>query len=101
MIPVLSKKETLDLDKQTVLSNYLTELELVENSGRTIAQYIIEEQTNPFNKKYFVIIGPGNNGQDGIICHYYLRHYGLDSQLILMVEKQFSNSLHIKRLCFI
>ena len=83
MLPVLSQKNAFDLDRYTISENHLSQEELMENAGKYIAQFIIENINNPFNQKYIVIAGPGNNGADAIISHYYLKHYGVDSQLLL------------------
>ena len=42
MIPVFSQKDTFFLDKHSIMSNYISEVELMDNAGRTIAQYIVE-----------------------------------------------------------
>ena len=60
----------------------------MENAGRNIAQFIIENIHNPFNQKIIVIAGPGNNGGDAIISQYYLKYYGMDSDLLLFNDEQ-------------
>ena len=87
MIPVFSQKDAFSLDESTIISNYLSESELMDNAGRCIAQFIIENIKQPFNQKFVVIAGPGNNGGDAIICHYYLKHYGVSSKLLLCNKK--------------
>ena len=88
MIPVFSKKDAVSLDEFTISSNYLSETELMDNAGRGIAQFIIENILNPFNQKFIVIAGPGNNGGDATICHHYLHHYGVSSKLLLFSKTQ-------------
>jgi len=84
MIPVLSSKEAFSLDKTTVDSGYLSEKELMDNAGRSLAQFTIENISDPFNKQFVILAGPGNNGCDGIICHHYLLEYGAQSELLLL-----------------
>ena len=81
MIPVFSKKDAVELDKSTISSNHLSKYQLMENAGRSIAQFLIENINNSFNQKFIVIAGPGNNGGDAIISHYYLNYYGAYSRL--------------------
>ena len=50
MIPVFSKKDAFVLDEITLASNYITESELMDNAGRSIAQFIVENIQNPFNR---------------------------------------------------
>lgn len=88
MIPVFSQKDAFALDELTVTSNHLTEKELMDNAGRSIAQFILETIEDPFNQEFIVLAGPGNNGGDGIISHHYLRFYGVQSELLLLDEKQ-------------
>ena len=88
MIPVFTQRDAFALDEFTITSNYASEAELMDNAGRSIAQFIIENIQNPFNQKFVVIAGPGNNGGDAIICHYYLNHYGVSSELLLFNKKQ-------------
>ena len=51
MIPVFSQKDAFALDKATITSNYLSEEELMDNAGRSIAQFIVENIHNPFHHK--------------------------------------------------
>ena len=88
MITVFSQKDAFGLDELTIKSELLTEKELMDNAGRSIAQFIVETIEDPFNQKFIVLSGPGNNGGDAIISHYYLNLYGAQSELLLLNEKQ-------------
>ena len=55
MIPVLSKHDAFTLDESTISSAYLTEKELMDNAGKVIAQFIVENIQDPFNQKYTLI----------------------------------------------
>ena len=84
MIPVLSIEEAYSLDKITIESGHLSEKKLMDNAGRSLAQFIMENVPDPFNQKYIILSGPGNNGGDGIICHHYLLKYGANSKLLVL-----------------
>lgn len=88
MIPVLLKNEAFTLDESTISSDYLSEKDLMDNVGKSIAQFVTENINDPFNQNFFVLAGPGNNGGDAIISHYYLSYYGLNSNLILFDKNQ-------------
>ena len=88
MIPVFSQKDAFALDELTIKSKLLTQKELMDNAGRSIAQFIMETIEDPFNQKFIVLAGPGKNGGDAIISHYYLTFYGVQSKLLLINEKQ-------------
>ena len=87
MIPVFSQKDAFALDELTIKSKFLTQKELMDNAGRSIAQFIVETIEDPFNQKFIVLAGPGNNGGDAIIGHFYLTFYGVQSELLLLNEK--------------
>ena len=87
MIPALSFEEAYSIDKITIDSGYLSQKQLMDNAGRSLAQFIIENITDPFNQKFVILAGPGNNGGDGIICHHYLLEYGANSELVLINQK--------------
>ena len=82
MIPVLTKSEAYKIDKDTVISGCSTELELMDNAGKKIAQFFCEKIRNPFSQKVLIVSGKGNNGGDGIIVHYYLKKYKVLSKII-------------------
>ena len=84
MIPVILKNEAFALDESTISSGYLSEKGLMDNAGKSIAQFVVENIHDPFNQNIIVLAGPGNNGGDAIICHYYLSFYGINSKLILL-----------------
>ena len=96
MIPILSSSEAFDLDKETIDSGYASKSELMDRAGFLSAQFIIENIEDPFNTKFAILVGPGDNGGDGIICHYYLRFYKIDSTLIFL-EKNIENSWILKK----
>ena len=84
MISVLSCEEAYSLDKTTIKSGYLSEKKLMDNAGCSLAQFIMEYISDPFNQQFVILAGPGNNGGDGIICHHYLLEYGANSELLLL-----------------
>jgi len=92
MIPVLLKKQAYKLDKDAVESGYISEDQLLDNAGFSIACHVLEKFKNPFNLKIGIIVGKGNNGGDGIIAHYYLSQWNCSSKLIL-IDKTIKTSL--------
>ena len=47
MIRVLSCEEAFSLDKTTIKSGYLSEKKLMDNAGRSLAQFIMEYILDP------------------------------------------------------
>ena len=87
MIPVLTKEQAYELDKSTIESGLMTERELIDNAGYSIACHILENFKSPFNLKIGIVVGKGNNGSDGIVLHYYLSKWNCKSELILINER--------------
>ena len=87
MIPVLTKEQAYQLDKDTIKSGNLSQEDLMGNAGKVVAQFFCEKIDNPFNKKVVVLCGKGNNGGDGVISHSYLKYYGVSSRIIF-TEKE-------------
>ena len=90
MIPVLTRKEAYKLDRNTIKSGHLSKRKLLDNAGKSIAQFFCENISNPFNQKVIILCGKGSNGEDGVIAHAYLKKYNVESK-ILFVDK---NNIH-------
>ena len=64
--------------------------------GKTIADYFIDNITNPFQMKVLVVCGKGNNGIDGLYTHYFLKKNNIDSKLFLVDKNIFKDKIHKK-----
>ena len=93
MIPVLTDKAAYALDSDTIESSHLEANELMSNAGCQTAQFILEEVKDPFNQIFNVIAGPGNNGADAIISHFFLTEYGAHSKLFLFEYNELAENL--------
>ena len=91
MIPVLTKSEALKLDEMTINSRVYSEEELMNNAGKAVAKFVLENIKDPFNQKILVIAGKGNNGGDAVIAHAYLLLFGCDSTLVTLDESVFKS----------
>ena len=90
MIPVLTKKQAYKLDKDTIESGHFSQEQLMDNAGKTVAQFFCEKITNPFNQKVVVVCGKGNNGGDGVITCSYLKKYNVSSKIVFTEKKTWS-----------
>ena len=84
MINLINSIQAKKLDKDTIISSKITNLELIDNAGKQIAYHIIENIPHPFNKKFLCIAGYGNNGLDSIVCNYYLNLNNILSELLII-----------------
>lgn len=96
MIPVLTRKEVFEIDKETIDLGLQTEKDLMDIAGRSIAKFVLENIKNPFKQKILVIVGKGKNGGDGVITHAYLSLFGCDSILLVLDEKILDSWIFIK-----
>ena len=96
MIPVLTKEQAYQLDKDTIENDCLSQEKLMDNAGKKIAQFFCERIKKPFNQKVLIACGKGNNGGDGIIAHSYLKYYGVSSEIIF-TEKKCGHSELLKK----
>ena len=87
MIKVLSSKQAYKLDELSISSKIISEEDLVDNAGKSIAYHIIEKFNQPFNKKYLCIAGIGSNGLDAVVCNYYLNLNNIESKLLIIDKK--------------
>lgn len=54
----------------------LTYDQMMENAGRAIAQQILGRFPNPEELRVAILVGPGNNGGDGLVAGHYLAEAG-------------------------
>ena len=87
MIAILTSEDAQLIDKETIDSGHKSEENLINNAGKSIAQFIVENIEDPFNKNFIILAGPGNNGNDGIVAHYYLNKFKVKSTLVLLRKK--------------
>ena len=79
MIKVLNSDQSSELDILSIDNKTISENQLIDNAGKATAYHIIENISDPFNKKYLCIAGVGKNGLDAIVCNYYLNLNNINS----------------------
>jgi len=68
--------------------NGITSDALMQNAGRAVAQQMQGVLGSVADKKIVVLIGPGNNGGDGLVAAHYLKQFGADVTLYLCAERK-------------
>lgn len=66
--------------------NGLSYAQMMEHAGRLAAQ-AIQERRRPDRGPVLVLVGPGNNGGDGLVCAHYLHEWGYDVTVYVPVRK--------------
>ncbi|MBI4201755.1 MAG: NAD(P)H-hydrate dehydratase [Chloroflexi bacterium] len=61
---------------------------LMEKAGLAIADYAIQQIASPKGARVLVLVGPGNNGGDGLVAARYLHQWGARVCLYLCTPRQ-------------
>jgi len=60
---------------------------LMENAGLAVAQAVRDELADPRGSSVLILIGPGNNGGDGLVAARYLASSGADVTAYVCTER--------------
>jgi len=81
---VVNSKEMAFIDRVTIRKYGIPSLELMEKAGRAVAFRVREN----FKKgKVIILVGPGNNGGDGLVAARYLKRYRFKVKIYLPWEE--------------
>lgn len=73
----------------------ITAKKLIENAGLKIAENIIKEIKNISSTTIIVLVGKGNNGNDGLIAASHLSSFGINVVAYLCIKRP-SNDYYLK-----
>lgn len=79
---ILTAAEMRDADHLTSERYGVSFLELMENAGRSVSRFVLEEF--PSSRKILVICGRGNNGGDGFVAARHLYEAGKKISVLLL-----------------
>ena len=82
--------EMQTIEKHCVESG-ISEDDLMENAGLAVAERIRQTpkmEPNIYGKRILALIGPGNNGSDGLIACRYLSNWGARVTVILCAVRK-------------
>ncbi|MBC7264710.1 MAG: NAD(P)H-hydrate dehydratase [Chloroflexi bacterium] len=82
---VVTAKQMREFEAATDRSG-LSYAQMMENAGRLAAQ-AIRERRRPEQGPVLVLVGPGNNGGDGLVCAHYLHESGYNVMVYVSVRK--------------
>ncbi len=80
----VSIQQMREIDRKATEEFGLQPIQLMENAGRTTAEFIIEYFHAP--AKVSFLVGSGHNGGDGLVAARHLHARGIDVELILAKE---------------
>jgi hydroxyethylthiazole kinase-like uncharacterized protein yjeF len=79
---VVTAEQMRNIDRNAASIGLTTEI-LMENSGRAIAQETNKFVDSVIGTRILVIVGPGNNGGDGLVAARYLADWGAEVNIYL------------------
>ena len=78
-------RERMDEIDRNAISRGISVERLMENAGKSVAEYVMKLDRKPDN--VIVLSGKGNNGGDGLVCARYLAETGKYNVIIVGCEK--------------
>ncbi|MCK4331057.1 MAG: bifunctional ADP-dependent NAD(P)H-hydrate dehydratase/NAD(P)H-hydrate epimerase, partial [Dehalococcoidia bacterium] len=83
---VVTAEEMREIDASAASIGLTTET-LMENAGRAVAEETRKLLGSVVGRKILVIVGPGNNGGDGLVAARYFEDWGAEVTLYLCSKR--------------
>ncbi len=83
---VVTAEQMNEIDRQAAQMGLSTE-KLMENAGRAVAEQVRQHLGQIMGKSILVLVGPGNNGGDGLVAGRYLGDWGADVTFYLLSSR--------------
>jgi hydroxyethylthiazole kinase-like uncharacterized protein yjeF len=83
---VVTAEQMRDIDRRAADAGLTTEI-LMENAGRAVAEETRKIVGSIAGKRILVIVGPGNNGGDGLVAGRYLAESGAEVSIYLCSKR--------------
>ncbi len=84
---ILTSKQIYKIDKITTEKYLIPSMILMENAGRSVAEFVKKIAEKRKFKNILIFCGPGKNGGDGFVAARYLFIYGFNVKVITFVEE--------------
>src|SRR5712671_5749242 len=81
---IVTAAEMRDIDRATTELIGVPSLELMENAGSAVAEFVLERF--PHAERIQVVCGRGNNGGDGFVAARKLQEAGKQVSVLLLAE---------------
>jgi len=89
----LALTEEMRALEQRAIAVGMTEHVLMELAGRGVAELLVTHGRLQPGQRIVVLVGPGNNGGDGLVAAYYLHRAGFRSQVYLTRTRENDHNL--------
>ena len=91
---VVTTTEMIDMERQSDKAGVPPSV-LMENAGLAIARHIHRLIGNVAGRDIVVLVGPGNNGGDGLVAARHLRDWGARVCVYLPVPRKYDKNLQL------
>jgi hydroxyethylthiazole kinase-like uncharacterized protein yjeF len=78
---ILTAAEMREVDRLTTVRHHIPSLTLMENAGKSVAEFIASRFPDFARRQLVVLCGKGNNGGDGFVAARHLREMGAKPRL--------------------
>jgi ADP-dependent NAD(P)H-hydrate dehydratase / NAD(P)H-hydrate epimerase len=85
---ILTAEEMREVDRLSTERAGIASLELMENAGRSVAEFIQQHYPDITRRHILVLCGKGNNGGDGFVVARHLKQMGANPEVILCASPQ-------------
>jgi hydroxyethylthiazole kinase-like uncharacterized protein yjeF len=92
---IVTVEEMIAIEKQADAAG-LTYDQMMENAGRSVADHILSRWSDIDKCQILVLVGPGNNGGDGLVAGYYLSVAGAKVSYYLLKDRS-TDDFNFKR----
>lgn len=84
---VMDRAESRAFDSWAIQKLGIPGVVLMENAGRSCAEFILEKLKHKKNSKVCIFCGTGNNGGDGFVIARHLRNSGVNVAVVICGDK--------------
>lgn len=83
----LSSKQIYQVDKLATERFLIPSIILMENAGRSVAEFVSQVAKKRNFNNIIIFCGPGKNGGDGFVCARYLSIWGFKIKVVTFVDE--------------
>jgi ADP-dependent NAD(P)H-hydrate dehydratase / NAD(P)H-hydrate epimerase len=91
---ILTVSQMQKAEKDSARYNISTD-QLMENAGLAVAKEVRNLSGNLQKQNILVLVGPGNNGGDGLVAARHLYDWGADRVKVYICGKRLENDVHL------
>ena len=91
-MPKIVRVEEMQAIEKAAAEGGMPYAAMMEQAGEGIARYLLHQFPEISERSVLVLVGPGNNGGDGLVAAHYLAQAGVDVELYLTHQREESDA---------